>query len=177
MDRYGIRDRRVVYPRAAMNIGGITFEAFPVEHSLRAPAVGYRITVVRTCVFYVPDLVSIADRSAALSGVTLYIGDGASLSRPLIRRRGRAFIGHATVAAQLAWCHEEGIRWAVFSHCGSQIVRGAPGRMEMQVRVMGQEFGIKSQIAHDGMSIILRGESQRSQTAEARSSARARRGI
>ena len=52
-------------------ICGVTFEAFPVEHSIRAPAVGYRVTAIgKGCVFYVPDVVRIYDRSAALAGMS-----------------------------------------------------------------------------------------------------------
>src|SRR5262245_50340635 len=38
--RYPIDDPRVVEPRVPIAIEGITFEAFPVEHSITAPAVG-----------------------------------------------------------------------------------------------------------------------------------------
>ncbi len=156
LDSYGIRDRRVLRPRTAVEIGGITFEAFPVEHSLRAPAAGYRVTAGGACVFYVPDLVSIPDRRAALSGVQLYVGDGATLTRPLVRRRGRARIGHAPVATQLSWCQEEGVPWAVFTHCGSQVVCGDGRRLAARVRVLGQARGVKAQFAHDGLEIVLR---------------------
>jgi hypothetical protein len=47
------------------------FEAFPVDHSLRAPAVGYRITAGCAAIFYAPDLVSIVDEQEALSGLDL----------------------------------------------------------------------------------------------------------
>jgi phosphoribosyl 1,2-cyclic phosphodiesterase len=156
LDSCGIRHRYVLRPRTAVEICGTTFEAFPVEHSLRAPAVGYRIRAGGACVFYVPDLVSIPDRAAALSGVELYVGDGATLTRPLVRRRGRAFIGHAPVAAQLGWCQEEGVPWAIFTHCGSQVVCGDGRRLAARVRALGKERGVKAQLAHDGMEIVLR---------------------
>lgn len=57
---------------------GIEFEAFPVEHSLRAPAVGYRIRAGRVVIFYAPDVVSVVDEEKALSGLDLYVGDGSS---------------------------------------------------------------------------------------------------
>ena len=38
---------RLVRPLTRFRIGTIEFEAFPVEHSLRAPAVGYRVSAVR----------------------------------------------------------------------------------------------------------------------------------
>ena len=87
MQRFAIppRHRRVIPVRSPMLIAGIMFEAFPVKHSLRAPAVGYRIGVDGDAIFYVPDLVSISARTAALGGIRLYVGDGASLVRPIVR--------------------------------------------------------------------------------------------
>jgi hypothetical protein len=46
-------------------------QAFPVDHWLRAPAVGYRITAGCAAIFYAPDLVSIVDEQEALSGLDL----------------------------------------------------------------------------------------------------------
>ncbi|MGH7475484.1 MAG: MBL fold metallo-hydrolase [Longimicrobiales bacterium] len=89
--------RRVLEHRKPVEIVGITFEAFPVEHSIRAPAVGYRITAGRVSIFYAPDLVFIHDRHEALHGCRLYIGDGATMTRPIVRQRGGRLIGHAPV--------------------------------------------------------------------------------
>ncbi|MGD1995252.1 MAG: hypothetical protein PVH62_00615 [Anaerolineae bacterium] len=44
MDDLHIEDRRLMPNRQPVEIEGIAFEAFPVDHSTRAPAVGYRIT-------------------------------------------------------------------------------------------------------------------------------------
>lgn len=78
-----IETRVVIRPQTRIKICGITFEAFPVEHSIRAPAVGYRVTAAGASIFYVPDLVRIYDRTAALRGIQYYIGAGASLTRPI----------------------------------------------------------------------------------------------
>lgn len=107
--RYPIEDKRTVTPRLPFRIGRVTFEAFTLEHSLIAPAVGYRIMAGDTSVFYAPDLVSIPEQSQALARIALYIGDGASITRPLIRRRGKTLIGHASVRQQLDWCQQEGV--------------------------------------------------------------------
>jgi phosphoribosyl 1,2-cyclic phosphodiesterase len=39
IDRFPIEKRRIVEARIKVAIGGVNFEAFPVQHSLRAPAV------------------------------------------------------------------------------------------------------------------------------------------
>lgn len=152
---YPIDRRMTIRPRAPLEVQGISFEAFPVEHSLRCPAVAYRVTAGEATVVYAPDLVYIVERAAALADVQIYIGDGASLTRPLIRRRGKHLIGHATVRTQLSWCQSAGVPRAIITHCGSQIVadhRAARRTIDQ----MGKERGIETELAFDGLSVTLR---------------------
>lgn len=158
LEHFPVADRRIVHPREPFSIGGMSFEAFPVDHSLRAPAVGYRVQAGRAAFFYVPDLVAIRERPEALRGVALYIGDGATVTRSMVRRRGEALIGHAPIVAQLRWCKAEGVARAIFTHCGSEIVRSDTRAVEARVRALGLEQGIDARLAHDGLAISLTGE-------------------
>jgi phosphoribosyl 1,2-cyclic phosphodiesterase len=150
--RYPISQRRTISPDRSFAIGPIVFQAFPVEHSLRAPAVGYRIG---RCVFYVPDVAAIPERSRALAGVDLYIGDGATLTRPILRKRPNGLIGHASILAQLEWCHEQRVPSAIFTHCGSQIVAGDERRAMLRLRESGLRHGIDARLAYDGLRIVV----------------------
>jgi len=141
---------------APIRICGITFEAFPVEHSILAPAVGYGIVAGHARIFYGPDLLFIHDRVAALKGVQLYVGDGATLTHSFVRKRGDRLIGHATVRTQLGWCAKEGVPRAVITHCGSEIVNGNERKLASELRAMAAERGIEAQIAHDRMELVLR---------------------
>jgi phosphoribosyl 1,2-cyclic phosphodiesterase len=152
---YPVDDRRRIVPRKPFRIGGITFEAFPVEHSTRAPAVGYRITAGGVALFYVPDLVYIYERAAALAGVRLYVGDGATVTRPMIRRRGRVLIGHAAIRTQLHWCDVERVPRAVFTHCGTEILSADGRRVGARVRALGRERGVAAAIARDGLELTV----------------------
>jgi hypothetical protein len=146
-----------VVPRQPIEFsGGVEAEAFPVVHSLRAPAVGYRVSAGRNVIFYVPDVIDIEGRAAALEGVRVFIGDGASLTRPLVRRDGDRLFGHTTVRAQIGWCRDAGIARALFTHCGSEIVRGDERSLGASVRAMGRERGVDARIAYDGLSLTLR---------------------
>lgn len=156
MARWPIAERRVVRARTPFEVCGIRFEAFPVEHSLRAPAVGYRVQAGRVTIFYVPDLVYIHDRAAALAGVSVYVGDGATLTRPFIRRRGDHLIGHAPVRDQLGWCAAEGVPRAIITHCGTEIVAGDERRLGARLRALGHERGVRAEMARDGMEVVLR---------------------
>jgi phosphoribosyl 1,2-cyclic phosphodiesterase len=145
-----------VRERRPFEIGGIEIEAFPVEHSLRAPAVGYRVTAGRSRLFYVPDVVYIPDRQAALRKAQLYVGDGATLSRSFVRKRGERLIGHAPVRTQLTWCAKEGVPRAIVTHCGSEIVRGDERKLGARLRSMGRKRDVQARIAYDGMEVLLR---------------------
>lgn len=151
-----VQERRIIAPGRTRRIGRTRFRAFPVQHSILAPAVGYRITAGGITVFYAPDLVAIRDRAAAFRGIRLYVGDGATVSRPLIRRRGRALIGHAPISTQIRWCGKEGVLRAIFTHCGSEVLKADGRRLRAVIRAMGREAGVDAGLAHDGMVIVLR---------------------
>jgi phosphoribosyl 1,2-cyclic phosphodiesterase len=151
----GVKDRHVIKERTPTKVCGITFEAFPVEHSIRAPAVGYRLSASRARIFYAPDLVFIHDRGAALKGVQIYIGDGATLTRSFIRKRGETLIGHAPVRTQLTWCQREGVPRAIITHCGSEIVTDDWRKLSVELRAMAAERDVEARIAHDGMKLKL----------------------
>src|SRR5438876_2950734 len=142
MQLYTIKDRHLIEERTRTKIRGITLEAFPVEHSILSPAVGYRVSAGRACIFYAPDLIFIHDRSAALKGVQIYIGDGATITRTFIRRRGKALIGHSPVRAQLTWCQKEGVHRAIITHCGSEIVTGDERKMFANLCAIAAEHGV-----------------------------------
>jgi len=150
-----IAERIVIHVRKPIDIYGIRFEAFALEHSIRAPAVGYRITAGRACVFYSPDVVAIHDRHEALRDIQFYIGDGASLKRGILRKRGNTLIGHASIRTQLEWCRSEGVRRAIFTHCGSQVVAGNESLMQEDVAAFGKAAGVKACVATDGLELVL----------------------
>jgi phosphoribosyl 1,2-cyclic phosphodiesterase len=153
--RRPIEGWRLVEPRRPQRIEGLVLEAFPVEHSLRAPAVGYRIAAGARTIFYAPDLVELHARGEALARIDLYVGDGASLVRPIVRRRGAHRIGHASIAAQLGWCAEAGVARAIFTHCGSQILCDEQAA-EARVAALGRERGVEASLAYDGLELAVR---------------------
>ena len=150
--------RKVLQPCEPVLIEGITFEAFPVVHLVLAPAVGYRISPGEAVVFYVPEVARILNRSRAFSGVRVYVGDGATITRPLTRReklRGRS-IGHASIETQLQWCRKERVTEMIVTHCGSAIVGGNKRYVETKLRSLGQKYGVRVEIAHDGKELLMR---------------------
>lgn len=156
MRAFPIAHRRNVVAGRAFHIGRMVLKAFPVQHSVRAPAVGYQVTAGRACIFYAPDVVYIPDRSRALRGVKIYIGDGATMSESFVRPQGETLVGHAPVRTQLGWCAKEGVPRAIVTHCGKEIVDGDERRIGAKLRAMARERNVDAQIAHDGMKLVLR---------------------
>jgi phosphoribosyl 1,2-cyclic phosphodiesterase len=156
LQAYPIEQRRRVRPRESFRIGELHIEAFPVAHSTRAPAVGYRISGGRVTVFYVPDLVFIEEREEALRGVKVYIGDGAAITRSLVRKPGEELIGHTPVRTQLTWCQKFGVPHMIVTHCGTRIVENDPGSAPKRIGELARERGVKAEIARDGMEVVLR---------------------
>jgi hypothetical protein len=141
-----------------MRIEGMWFEAFPVVHSTLAPAVGYRITAGGAAIFYVPDVVRIPRLREAFSEIRAYVGDGARIDRPLVRRDRRTGgpIGHTSIAAQLRWCARCGVPRMIVTHCGSAIVRGDERRLAEELERLGAKQGVEVEIAWDGLERVIR---------------------
>lgn len=156
LERFPVADRRTLEPGKPAVVAGITFLPIPVAHSLRCPAVCYRISAGRPSIVYAPDVAYIPDRRRAMAGARLYIGDGASLARPLIRRQAGQLFGHASVQTQLTWCSKEGVAHAVITHCGREVVAADEQAILTRLNQAAAKRGVTAQLAHDGMSMILR---------------------
>ncbi len=113
----------------------------------------YRLEEGGTAVHYAPDVAYIRRRRAALGGCRLYVGDGATMSRSFIRRRGQRLIGHAPIRTQLTWCAREGVPRAVFTHCGSEVVGGDERRLGALLRRWARERGVEARFARDGLEL------------------------
>lgn len=153
LKRLPIRDRHIMPLMRTVTIDGISFKAYRVQHSLRAPAVAYRISAKTGSFFYLPDVAKLPNPTAALHGVDIYIGDGATLLRSMVRMKKGALIGHAPIVTQLEWCAKAHVRRAIFTHCGSAIVRGNARRLAATVRDLGRDRGIDACLACDGDSL------------------------
>lgn len=153
IDGMSIGERCTVTAGDPFFLGGMAIEAFAVEHSLRAPAVGYRVGVGRASLVYVPDVAALPDKEKVLRGVDLYIGDGSSLNQSLLRVEQGSLCGHAPVAAQLLWCAEEGVGSVIFTHCGTEIIEGDEATLEEQIREAGRRHNLAAGIACHGMEL------------------------
>jgi phosphoribosyl 1,2-cyclic phosphodiesterase len=155
--RWPVRERHRLASRVRADMGGIQFEAFPLDHSVAAPAVGYRVTAGRTAIFYAPDVLRIPHSGEALAGAAIYVGDGATIARPIVRieRSKGVPVGHAPITAQLEWCERAGVSHAIFTHCGRAIVAG-PSDVETHIAALGRGRHVDARVAHDGLRVRVR---------------------
>lgn len=147
--------KKIIKPYTPKKIFGITFEAYPVIHSLKAPAVGYRVSFQRQAFFYVPDVVWIKDLKSAFEDILFYIGDGATVFRPMVRKdkkTGKIF-GHANIRQQLTWCKKRKVPQMIVTHCGSDIVGKRAKKSEEQIERFAKERNVQVCIAYDGMKL------------------------
>lgn len=111
---------RVFQPGEVQKVGLFTWLGYRVVHSIRCPAVGYRVTTDGRTLVYNPDLVAIIDRENVLKGVDYYIGDGSAIRANLVRRRGDQIFGHTRITTQVNWCREAGVKNIIFTHLGKE---------------------------------------------------------
>jgi len=158
IDHYPIapKQRRWIFPRKKEKIGSLHFEAFELLHSLRCPAVGYRISQGRKHLFYAPDVAWIEKMEEAFRGIQLYIGDGASIHRNMIRRDRKTgeIFGHATVRQQLTWCQKKKVPKMIVTHCGSGIVTDRR-RAKKKIASFARERDVEVEVAFDGMELTF----------------------
>lgn len=155
--RWPIQERHRLASRVPTDIRGIRVEVYPLDHSVIAPAVGYRLTAGAATVFYAPDVLRIRHAASALKGARLYVGDGATIIRPIVRveRRRGVPVGHASIVTQLEWCVQADVPRAIFTHCGRAIVAG-PADVETHISALGDEHGVDTRVARDGLRVIVR---------------------
>lgn len=156
LESYPIKDKKVVPIHKSFKIEDVTFEAFNEAHSIRCPAVGYRITAGKVTIFYSGDVLYIEEREVALADIGLYVGDAASVHIPMVRRRGDQLFGHAKIQTQLSWCQKAQVPRAIFTHCGNEIVESSSRKVNAYIKKLGASYDVDALIAHDGMSVTLR---------------------
>lgn len=155
IEKWPIKHQFLIEDEKPFDIGSLRIVPYAVEHSLRAPATSYRITGGNTTIFHAGDLVRIYNQHDALHNARLYIGDGAHLTRSIIRKHDGYHMGHASIKKQLSWCAKESVPEAIFTHCGSQIVKGDFDVMQQKIELLGQGVGVDALLAYDGMVIKL----------------------
>lgn len=143
----------IMQPNRTIKIGDITITRYNIEHSIRCPASSFMIEADNKKVFYSGDVAYLPRKETFLQQVDLYIGDGASFTKGLIRKRDNTIFGHAAIATQLTWCAKAAIPYAIFTHCGTPVVSMGYEQANNYVQELGKEKNVKSLLAYDGLHL------------------------
>lgn len=118
--KYRPANPRIFKPGDEVDSGQFHWSAYRVMHSIRCPAVGFKVNAEGKILVYNPDLVDIVEKDKILSGVDYYIGDGSAVQANLVRRRDDIFFGHTQMITQINWCRKFGINHIIFTHLGKE---------------------------------------------------------
>lgn len=120
--RYRPKVFNIIEPDNKFLIKELTIKAYKVIHSLRCPAIGYKIANGKNIV-YAPDIVDFKkDKENVFKNVDILVADGSSLNINMVRRRDGKLFGHAMVKTIIGWCKKYNIKELIITHCGKQIV-------------------------------------------------------
>ena len=113
----------VIAPMEKFKVGAFECMAYRVIHSIRCPAVGWKLNFEGKTLVYNSDLVDIVEKETVLTGVGYYVGDGSAVKANLVRRRGDVLFGHTRIITQIHWCQKFGIKHILFTHLGKETLK------------------------------------------------------
>ncbi|MBC7332889.1 MAG: MBL fold metallo-hydrolase [Actinobacteria bacterium] len=147
----------VIVPEESFELGSINVVAYEVIHSLRCPAVCYKLKGSKVLV-YAPDIVDIgsegdeekSDRKRKVfENVDILIADGSSLDVNMVRRKDNKLFGHARIKTIVGWCKKYRIGSLIITHCGKQLV--TIDEKELQKKLYEYAEGkVDIRVAYDG---------------------------
>ncbi|MHA1773398.1 MAG: DNA adenine methylase [Candidatus Heimdallarchaeota archaeon] len=127
MKDFLLEDIRVLEPGKTVKIFDFEVTPYPVYHSIKCPAFGFLIKVGNRKIVFAPDIIGFKDREKVLKDVDLYIGDGSSPGKDLIRRKDDKIFGHSSMKTQIKVCEKFGIPKVIFTHFGKQFIENEKG--------------------------------------------------
>ena len=140
------RNGHLVTPMRQFTVGAFQCLAYRVIHSIRCPAVGWKLKFEGKTLVYNSDLVDIEGKEAVLTGVDYYIGDGSAVKANLVRRRGDVLFGHTRIITQVHWCQKFGIKHIIFTHLGRETLREEADFKAEHPEVIFAHDGLKMEI-------------------------------
>jgi len=148
----GVPQDRAINRDSSLFFGELEVRSFPIDHSLRAPACGLRLSHGGSCCIYLPDVAALPRPRDIMRHADLYIGDGSSFTSRLERMEAGVRCGHAAIPRQLIWAVQNRVGRILFTHCGEDILVDElrAGRM---LRGLAGKYGIKAGFARDGMTV------------------------
>ncbi len=114
---------KIVKLNKKFKLGPFTIFPYRVLHSIRCPAIGFKIFADRKKIIYTGDVVNIKNKDKILKSTNYYIGDGSCIRANLVRKKGNKIFGHARITTQIYWCKKAKIKNIIFTHLGKETIR------------------------------------------------------
>ena len=137
---------KVIKPGEKFQVESFECVAYRVIHSIRCPAVGFKVRTPEKTLVYNPDLVDIVDKEEVLTSVDYYIGDGSAIRANLVRRRGEKIFGHTRITTQINWCEKYGTSNIIFTHLGKETIEKEESFKREHPEIT---------LAYDGMELVI----------------------
>ena len=143
---------KIIKPGKEFGIKDLRICAYNVIHSLRCPAVCFKISGDST-VLYAPDILDTEKpKEKVFQGLDVFIADGSSINLNMVRRREDKLFGHAMVKTIVNWCKKYDIKKLIVTHCGKQIVTGNKKVIGELISGYAKDM-VEWQIAYDGLEV------------------------
>lgn len=135
---------KIIKPKHKLKIGPFSILPYRVMHSIKCPAIGFKICDGKKTLIYNPDLVDIVNKNKILKKIDYYIGDGSSTQANLVRRKENKIFGHTRVTTQIHWCKKLQIKNIIFTHLGRETLKKEKDFKKQHPEII---------FAYDGMKI------------------------
>jgi len=139
-----------------VELGPYKIERIDIAHSIKAPASSFRIITDRETIMHAGDILWPYDiKEYMKTPIDIYVGDGSTITRDLVRKKNEDRYGHASIKTQVRWCEKYSVKVAIFMHFGKEAIE----MDERKLRTKLARFSERVQIitAYDGFVYEPRG--------------------
>ena len=152
-------NRVVVDPSKWVEAGGVLIKFIPVSHSIKVPTSVIQFNVGGIGILVATAVLSIPERESILGATNLYIGDGTTLEKDMVRQQkgsGLAY-GHSSIRRQLRWLTKSPVQLAIFTHFGTEAIEMGDDELKAQVETLAVDTGYDGAalLAQDGFAFKL----------------------
>ncbi len=141
--RFKPQNYNFIKPNKKFKLGPFTILPYKVIHSIRCPALGFKVSLNHKSLIYNPDLIDIVNKNKILKNVSLYIGDGSSIRSNLVRRKNNKLFGHTRIQTQINWCRKYKISNVIFTHFGKEALSFGDKKLEKKLKQIREKTKTK----------------------------------
>lgn len=147
-------NHRIIKSGKEYILNDLKITAYEVMHSIKCPAVAYKIKGDKT-IIYAPDILDFnEDKGILLRDIDLMIADGSSLNINMARRKDDKLFGHTMIKTIIGWCKKYNVKNLIITHCGKQVVTMKEDELMEKIKEYSGEL-VSVRVAYDGLKLKL----------------------